>query len=443
MGAVVSRVTPGSVAARYGFLEKDEIITINGQLLRDVIDYYFLTSDDKLEINYLRDGLPRTTVIHKKAEETLGLDFDSEVFDGIIPCRYKCKFCFVNQMPRGLRPSLYIHDDDYRLSFLHGNYITLTTLSENDMRRITAMRLSPLYVSVHATDPDVRAELMGSPSAGNIMKMLNKLKTHDIQFHAQVVVIPGINDGKVLKNTLQDLYNFIPTVKSVAIVPVGVTKFLKVDKKMRPFKEADARHVFELVEKFQKKALQCFGYPLFYLSDEIYILLGRDFPRLAHYGFFPQLGNGVGGARKFITDFNRRKRFFPKEVKEQRSVGIVTGVLGAKVIEPLVDLFKKIKNLHVELITVENKLFGPSVTVTGLLSGKDIVEEINKKYRSKKEKPDLLLLPDVLLHGNLLIDDLTPGDIEKKTDIEVEVVPPTAEGLIEGVLGHRKKIIAH
>jgi putative radical SAM enzyme (TIGR03279 family) len=434
MGAVVSRVESGSVAARYGFQVNDEIITINRQLVQDIIDYYFLTSEHKLEINFVRNGFPHTTVVHKNVEDPLGLDFKTEVFDNIKQCPYKCMFCFVHQMPKGMRQTLYVKDDDYRLSFLHGSYITLTGLAENDLRRITALRLSPLYVSIHATEPEVRSRMMGSPSAGNILKMLKKLKSHDIEAHVQIVVVPGVNDGKVLKKTLQDLLDLFPTIRSVAIVPVGVTRHRERMNRIRPFKKADAQHVYELVGKFQKKAELRLGFPLFYLADEIYILLEQDFPKYAHYGYFVQLGNGVGLSRKFITEFNRRKRYLPDELNEQRTCWAVTGVLGEKVLTPIFEEFKKTKNLNASIIPVTNELFGETVTVTGLLSGGDIKKALSEKL-STGEKPDVVIIPDLILRDGKFLDDISPEDIEKELNLKIQAVPTTAQGLMEGVTG--------
>ena len=440
MGALVSRVDPGSVAARYGIIKGDEIITINGQLLRDILDYYFLTSEHKLEINFLRKGFPRTTVIHKKAEEPLGLDFTTEVFDGIIPCRNKCVFCFVDQLPRDVRRSLCVKDDDYRLSFLHGSYITLTNLAENDLRRITALRLSPLYVSIHATDPEVRAKMMGNPQAGNLMKMLNKLKLHNIQCHTQIVVVPGYNDGNVLKKTLSDLLNLYPTVKTVAIVPVGLTghRHEKNLEKIEPFAKKHAQQVHDIVASFQDKARKRLRFPFFYMADEIYLLMEKDFPPHKDYGYFDQLANGVGMTRKLYTDFNRRKRYLPKEIDSARNVWIVTGVLGEKVIKPLMENFTKIKRLKVRLIPIKNKFMGSPTTVTGLVAGSDVIAQLSARLR-RSSKPDVILLPDVVLREGQFIDDVSMGQIEDQLKIPVKEVPADAQGLIEGIIGQRKK----
>ncbi len=436
MGAIISRVDPQGVAARYGFLEGDEIITINGQLLRDIIDYYFLTSEHRLEINFVRDGFPRTTVVHKAAEESLGLDFSNEVFDGIMPCRYKCMFCFVDQMPRGMRRTLYVKDDDYRLSFLHGNYITLTSLAENDLRRITALRLSPLYVSVHATDPQVRSKMMGSSQAGNIMKMLNKLKLHGIQCHTQIVVVPRVNDGEVLKKTLKDLFDLYGTVLSVAVVPVGLTKHRKGVAKIKPFTKKDAQSVYNIVSKFQKKAMKKYKTSLFFLADEIYLLMDMDFPPHSHYEDYPQLGNGVGLVRKMITDFNRRKRFFPTSLPQRKNIWIVTGVLGEKAIKPMVDKLNSIRNLEISLVTVKNDFFGRKVTVTGLLTGQDIHRELRRRLRSG-DKPDNILLPDILLRENKFLDDVVLWEVGRSLGVKITPVRADAIGLIQGVLGDK------
>ena len=433
MGAVISKIENGSIAQKYGFKIGDEIITINGQLLRDIIDYFFMIDAHKLEINYARDSLPHTTVIHKEESEKLGMDFDTDVFDGIKRCRNNCLFCFVDQMPKNLRSTLYIKDDDYRLSFLHGNYISLTGLAENDLRRITAQRLSPLYVSVHATVPEARVKLMGNPDAGNIMKYLNRLKAHNIECHTQIVIVPGINDGKVLKKTLQDLLSLYPTVKSVAVVPVGLTKYHCKKNMIRTVRSTEAKQIFEMVAKFQKKAEHQLRYPFFFMSDEFYIMLKQEFPRYSHYGYFNQIENGVGISRKFITDFNRRKRFFPQSLPEKRNVWAVTGVLGEKILKPLIKEFAKIKKLKFHLVPVKNDFFGNMVTVTGLLTGKDILEKLEQQVK-KMQPPDLIIFPDFLLHDGVFLDDMKPEFISNKLGLPFRAVPTNARGFIEGII---------
>ena len=436
MGAIISKIENGGIARKYGFKIGDEIITINGQLLRDIIDYFYLIDVHKLEINFARNGLPHTTVIHKEESEKLGVDFDADVFDGIRTCKSNCIFCFVDQMPKNMRKSLFIKDDDYRLSFLHGNYITLTNLSENDIRRITAQRLSPLYVSVHATDPKTRAELMGNPQAAHLMKFLKKLKEHNIECHTQVVVVPGVNDGKILKKTMQDLYSLFPAVKTVAIVPVGLTKYHCKKNKIRGVRPTEAKQIFELVAKFQKRAEGHLKYPFFFLSDEFYLMLKKEFPRYSHYGHFNQIENGVGLSRKFITDFNRRKRFLPNIIPDKYNVWAITGILGEKVLKPLVKEFSRVKKLKFHLIPVKNDFFGRMVTVTGLLTGSDILKKLQKQLRTMKA-PDKIIFPDLLLHNGVFLDDMKPEDIEKKLGIPFREVPTNARGFIEGVIGRK------
>ncbi|MCD4786290.1 MAG: DUF512 domain-containing protein [Candidatus Eremiobacteraeota bacterium] len=438
MGAIISRVDPGGMGQKFGFRAGDEIITINGQLLRDILDYYFQIVEFKLEINYIREGMPHSTVIHKNESESLGLDFENEIFDGIRTCNNKCMFCFVDQMPRKMRKTLYLKDDDYRLSFLHGNYITLTNISEKDLRRITEQRLSPLYVSIHATDPSVRVGMLGSQSAGNILKPLNKLKLHGIQCHTQIVIIPNVNDGKVLKKTLQDLFSLHPTIKTVSIVPVGLTKFKNKDKNLRSIRPAEARQIYVMVKKFQERARNKFGFPIFYMSDEFYLMMEKDFPKHSHYGYFDQIGNGVGLCRKLITDFNRRRRYLTQSLEEKRNVWVITGILGEKILKPLIKEFRTVKKLTVSLIPVRNSFFGKTTTVTGLLTGQDILRTLQKELKNKK-KPDLIIYPDVLLNKGLFLDDYKPDDIQKRIGVPFKSVATNAGGLIGGITGQQIK----
>ena len=279
---------------------------------------------------------------------------------------------------------------------------------------------------------------MGTPGAGNILKSFEKLKKHGIQCHTQIVVVPGVNDGRVFKKTLQDLYDFYPCVRSVAIVPVGVTKHGSHGKEIRQIRPTEAKQIYEMTDKFQKKALKQYKTSLFFLSDEFYLMMGMELPRNAHYEYFDQIGNGVGMSRKMITDFNRRKRYFPESLDQKRNVWIITGVLGEKVLSPLVKEFSSIKKLKTQLIPVKNEMLGSSVTVTGLLGGQDILTTLQKKL-TKSKAPDMVIFPDSTLNEDRFLDDITPQEIAEKLNINLLPVSTDSQGLIEGVIGQQSR----
>ncbi|XQQ05088.1 MAG: TIGR03279 family radical SAM protein [Leptolyngbya sp. IPPAS B-1204] len=307
--ALITHVLPDSIAAEVGFEAGDRLVAINGQRPRDLIDYQFLCADEVLELEVLdAKGKTHTVEIEKDYDDDLGLEFESALFDGLIQCNNRCPFCFIDQQPPGKRQSLYLKDDDYRLSFLYGSYLTLTNLTDREWERIAQMRLSPLYVSVHATEPEVRIRLLKNPRAGLILDQLRWFQSQRLQIHAQVVLCPGINDGPHLEQTLLDLARFhsgdIPTVASVAVVPVGLTRFRPPEDELVSVTPEKAREVIAQVQALQAKFHRQFGTNFAWLADEWFLIAQQPLPPAAHYEDYPQIGNGVGSIHQFLSQFH-------------------------------------------------------------------------------------------------------------------------------------------
>jgi putative radical SAM enzyme (TIGR03279 family) len=408
--AKISGVIPDSIAAEVGFEIGDALVSINGNRPRDLIDYQFLCADEFLTLEVLdSQGKTHQVKIEKDYHEDLGLEFETALFDGLIQCNNKCPFCFIDQQPEGKRETLYYKDDDYRLSFLYGSYLTLTNLTSKEWQRIEKMHISPLFVSVHATEPDLRIRLLKNPRAGQILDHLKWLQARQLQIHAQVVVCPNINDGIHLERTLLDLVSFhrgdIPCVESIAVVPVGLTRFRPQEDELIPVSQEKAREVIEQVQTLQKKFRQEFGSNVVWLADEWFLIARVDLPPQSHYEDYPQIGNGVGSIRQFIRDFQKTaKKLLPAQITPSRRLVWVVGNAVEQAFQPLVKQLNKVRGLTVELVALNSDYWGQEITVTGLLTGQDILKGLQGKNLG-----DGVLLPSLMLkHGEaVFLDDIT------------------------------------
>lgn len=429
-GAVIQAVEPASIAEKSGLMAGDVLECINGSPVRDIIDYLFLSADEEINLEVLqRSGARREIRIKKTADEPLGIRFASELFDGIRSCANHCLFCFVHQLPRGQRASLYIQDDDYRLSFLQGSYITLTNLTEADWSRIKKLHLSPLYISVHATDPLVRQKLLGNEEAGAILKQMRRLARAGITMHAQAVLCPRINDGAVLVRTITDLEKLWPAVASLAIVPVGLTNWRRNLFNLETFTKEEAGSVLEIVGAAQDRNLKARGTRFVYAADEWYLLAERPIPENEAYEDYYQLDNGVGLIRWFEQDFAEVfPRFLPRLKKHQRHLVIVTGVAAGSLWRRIQDAFDgECPGLKLEILPVENDFFGHTVTVTGLLTGGDIAKAI----REFQHKPGaVFLIPGITLRdtGDLFLDGMAVSDLKTSCHPQHLEITPTRAG---------------
>lgn len=428
--AIVETVIPGSIAAEIGIYPGDKILAINDQQLQDLIDYQYAAAEEFLNIRIKRpDGQIWTAEIEKDYDDDLGIGFSSAVFDGIRRCHNACVFCFVDQMPKGMRPTLYVKDDDYRLSFLYGNFITLTNLTEEDYARISRMRMSPLYISVHTTDPFLRKKMLRQPKATEIMTGLKRLIDGGTDIHTQIVLCPGLNDGEYLEKTIRDLSELGPAILSIAIVPVGLTKQRDNLFPLRSFTPEEATAVIAQVVPWQHKFMEEYGEALVYLADEFYLAAGAAIPDYAHYADFPQLENGVGLVRLFMEKWELALQKLPVNIVQPRKVSIVAGISAARVLAPLLAKLK-VGNLTTQLIPVENRFFGEEVTVTGLLTGQDIIDKLKNA-----DLGDVVIIPGTSLRqgDEVFLDDLTVADVAQKVPVPLQVAYEPEE-LLEKIL---------
>lgn len=422
--ALITKVLPDSIAAEIGFEPGDRLVAINGQKPRDLIDYQFLCADEVLELEVLdAKGKTHEIEIEKDFDEDLGLEFESALFDGLIQCNNRCPFCFIDQQPPGMRQTLYLKDDDYRLSFLYGSYLTLTNLTQREWDRIEQMRLSPLYVSVHATEPDIRTRLLKNPRAGQLRSQLQWFQERRLQIHAQVVVCPGINDGVHLERTLLDLAEFhqgeVPAVASVAVVPVGLTRFRPEQDELVPVIPEKAQEVIAQVQALQAQFQQQFGSTFAWLADEWFLIGGQALPPESHYEDYPQLGNGVGSIQQFLKTFAAAAAGLPEQISPPRKLTWVVGNAVEQAFQPLVQHLNQVEGLTVELVALCSDYWGQSITVTGLLTGHDLLPALQGK-----DLGNGILLPTVMLkHGeSRFLDDTTVEDLARQLQTNIWLI---------------------
>ncbi|BDI15059.1 radical SAM protein [Nostoc cf. commune SO-36] len=422
--ARITKVLPDSIAAEIGFESGDAIVAINGTRPRDLIDYQFLCADEVLELEVLdATGKTHSLEIEKDYDQDLGLEFETALFDGLIQCNNRCPFCFIDQQPPGKRTSLYFKDDDYRLSFLYGSYLTLTNLPEREWQRIEQMRLSPLYVSIHATEPEVRIRLLKNPRAGQILQQLKWFQKRRLQIHAQVVVCPGINDGEHLEKTLKDLASFhtdeVPTVASVAVVPVGLTRFRPQEDELIPVTKEKAKEVISQVKMLTQQFRQQFGSSVAWLADEWFLIAGEELPSESEYEEYPQIDNGVGSIQLFIKQFAAAAtELLPPKVSPQRKLTWVVGNAVEKAFQPILQRLNSVEGLEVNMRALCSDYWGQKITVTGLLTGHDLL--LNLQGQDLGEG---ILLPNVMLkHGELVfLDDMSIEELACK--LETKILP--------------------
>ena len=406
----ISAILSGSFAERVELRAGDQLLSVNGTLVCDVIDVLFYASEPVLRLRIRRDGRERLIENERREGEPLGLEFRNPIFDRIRRCNNRCEFCFVSQMPSGLRPSLYVKDDDYRLSFLSGTYVTLTNLAPADWERIAEQHLSPLYVSVHATEPSVRRRLLSNPGAPDVMAQLARLTRMGIEVHTQIVVRPGHNDGVHLDRSVGDLARLYPGVRSVSIVPIGLTKYHSFDCRLHI--AAEVRVVVDQVRSWQDRLRPDLGVTFAHLSDEWYLLAGEDVPPLDHYDGLDLTENGVGLVRRFLSSADE---MLDALVSELESPTFVTGSLFAPVLRSAV------AGLDAQVVSVVNQFFGESVTVAGLLTGEDVIAQL----KGQESDADVVL-PAAMFGGpeGQSLDEIWPADIRDALDRKVVLSPP-------------------
>ncbi|MBD2363512.1 TIGR03279 family radical SAM protein [Anabaena minutissima FACHB-250] len=440
--AKITQVLPDSIASEIGFEVGDAIAAINGTQPRDLIDYKFLCSDEFLELEVLdASGKTHYIEIEKDYDEDLGLEFETALFDSLIQCNNRCPFCFIDQQPPGKRSSLYFKDDDYRLSFLYGSYLTLTNLPEREWQRIEQMRLSPLYVSVHATEPDIRIRLLKNQRAGQILEQLRWFQKRRLQIHAQVVVCPGINDGQYLEQTLRDLASFytgeVPTVASVAVVPVGLTRFRPEQDELVPVTPEKAQEVIAQVQLLTREFRQKSGSNVAWLADEWFLIAGAELPSESEYEEYPQIDNGVGSIRLFIKQFETAAaELLPEKISPTRKLTWVVGNAVEKAFQPIVQRLNNVAGLEVNMQALNSNYWGQAISVTGLITGHDLLLNLKEQNLG-----DGILLPNVMLkHGELVfLDDMSVAEVSQQLNTTILPVAGVEE-LINTCIRHAVSI---
>ena len=422
----IGKVKEGSPAWEAGIRPGDELISVDSRAVRDVLDYRYRTLEEDLDLEITRSGETCLFHIAKDLDEDLGLEFEEELFDGLHTCANSCIFCFLHQMPKGLRRSLYVHDDDYRLSFAQGNYITLTNLSNEDMDRICSQRMSTMYISVHATEPDLRERMLRNPQAGRIMEQLRRFAEARITMHTQIVVCPGINDGERVERSVRDLAALHPWVASIAIVPVGLTKYREKLTPLRPVDHQLAREVIDSCKWWQTEFKRRLSTRLVFPSDEFYLLAGADFPSANAYEGFPQFENGIGVCRLFLDELKQLARRRPS-VKPGRYV-LVTGILAAPLVQQLAAYLDIQPGVEARSCITMNKYLGETITVAGLLSGQDVMEAL--KALSPK---DTALIPEIALNEGRFLDDISMCQVQEAVRCKVVAAPSTPIALVESL----------
>ena len=432
----ITDVVKGGRAKKAGILPDDILISINGKEINDVLDYRFYLAETKILVCVERAGKRLEFKIKKKEYDDIGLDFETPLMDKKHSCENKCIFCFIDQLPKGMRSSLYFKDDDSRLSFLHGNYITLTNLHDKDIDRIIAMHISPVNVSVHTTNPELRVKMMKNKRSGEVLSYLGKLADAKIKLCCQIVLCKGINDGDELDRTMRDLEALAPAMESTSIVPAGLTKFRDGLYSLDSFSPEECADVIKQVTEFGDKCKEKHGTRLFFAADEFYVKAGLPLPSDEFYEDYSQIENGVGMLTDMQTDIDFEledsEKYLPLKDTE-RTVSIATGYSSYEHILTVADKVKAVfPKLTINVYRIKNNFFGESITVSGLLTGKDIIEQL-----TDKELGDALLIPANCLRadGDVLLDDISPEDISATLGVPVHPTENGAEAFIANLLG--------
>jgi len=435
---VVESLREDGPAELAGVRVGDQVLTANGALLHDIVDWKYHTAGEQVELGILRGGESLSVVFRKGYDEDPGIVFNDDLFDRLHLCKNKCVFCFLYQQPKGLRPSLYVKDDDFRLSFLHGNYVTLTNLKEGELDRICEQRLSPLFVSIHATDPVARGRILGRPGDEPILPILDRLADHRIQIHGQIVLCPGYNDGEVLERTIDDLAARHPSVRgtyggivSVAVVPIGITQFRERLAPVDIVCPDQARSVLAWCEPRRQEYLARLGTRFVYPSDEFYLNTETPVPPRSHYEGFPQLEDGVGLVRLFLDDLEKMRRRLPKVAKDPGRFTFVTGEIAAPLVTQLAETLSRVDGIEVNVLAVHNRFFEGNINIAGLVVGGDIVS-------AARDFPlhETVVIPSVMLRDGeaVFLDEMTVDGLSEKLQRPVMVVERTPSAAADAVL---------
>lgn len=439
-------VKKDSIAEEIGLKKGDYILSINGEKIFDILDYKFIIQDEYIELEIEHeDGSLEIFEIEKDEDEDLGFEFEHELIDKPKNCHNKCIFCFMEQLPKNVRDTLIFKDDDYRLSFFTGNYITMTNMKESDVDRIIRYRLSPINISIHATDEKVRCMMLNNRFAGKVLSYLDKFSKAGIKINTQIVLCKGINDGKILDKTILDLSKYVPSLQSICIVPVGLSKNREGLYPLKKLTKKDCSKTIEIISKYQEMFKKKYKKPIVYLADEFYLKANEKFPEYDDYLDFGQLEDGIGMIPLFEHEFLNELDKIKKEkkgkikniTKKEKKVTLITGMITKKFIE---DKSKKIMkmydNIKINVVAIENEYFGKEITVTGLVVGKDIINTIERLKENNFDLGDYIVIPEVMLKDDedIFLDDTTLENLQKNVDINVVVSDTTARGFLESII---------
>lgn len=432
-GHVISGIVPGSIAEELGLESGDTVLQINDQWVEDVFDYRFLCQEEELTL--LVRGTQGEEVlfeIEKDFDEDLGIVFENGLMDDYRSCRNRCIFCFIDQMPPGMRETLYFKDDDSRLSFLQGNYVTLTNMSDHDLERIIRYRLEPINISIHTMDPELRCRMLHNRFAGDALKKLNRLYEAGIEMNGQIVLCPGWNDGDRLEETIEALFPYLPVMQSLSVVPVGLTRYREGLEPLSPVSAEAAAQTIAIVEKWQQRAFEEHGIHFVHASDEFYLLAGQPLPEEERYDGYLQLDNGVGTIRLLESEFEEALAEVPGNSRS-RELSLATGYLAAPVLEKMLSSFReKYPGILVHVYPIRNNFFGEQITVAGLVTGQDLLEQLKEEKLGER----LLLSVHMLRSGEeVFLDDVTVSQLEESLQVKVNIVKSSGADLLQALLG--------
>ena len=433
---IIRRVRQGSIAAELGLEPGDALLSVNGNEIEDIFDYQYYTEDEDIVLLIRKaDGEPWELEIEKDEDEDLGLEFESGLMDEYRSCRNKCLFCFIDQMPPGMRRTLYFKDDDSRLSFLQGNYVTLTNMSEQDIRRIIRYRLEPINISFHTTDPELRCRMLNNRFAGEALKKVDMLCQGGIEMNGQIVLCKGINDGEKLEASIRDLTGYLPLLKSVSVVPVGLTRFRDGLCDLAPFTKEDAREVLSVIHRWQDEIFSRCGTHFIHAGDEWYLLAGEELPEADRYDGYLQLENGVGMLRLLMDEFAAGFEKLSGDSRKRR-VSIATGMLAAPCIRAMAEKIReKYPNVRAQVFPIRNDFFGERITVSGLVTGQDLIAQL-----SGQDLGEELLIPCNMLKADedIFLDDVSAKELSDALQVPAVIVKSSGQDLIDAVLGKKQ-----
>lgn len=430
---IVKSLMPGGIGEELGIEPGDKLLAINGNEIQDVFDYYYYEESEQLLLLIEKpDGEEWELEIEKDEDESLGIEFDQSLMDEYRSCRNKCMFCFIDQMPKGMRETLYFKDDDSRLSFLQGNYITLTNMSDHDVERIVKYRLEPINISFQTTNPELRCKMLHNRFAGEALKKVDILYRGQIEMNGQIVLCKGVNDGEELERTIRDLTGYLPYLKSVSIVPVGLTKYRDGLYPLEPFTKEDAREVLSVIHRWQEKIYQEHGIHMIHAGDEWYVLAEEEVPEEERYDGYLQLENGVGMMRLLFNEVQEALSAVTGD-ERQREISLATGRLMYPYIGKILEeIRKKFPNISTHLYAIRNDFFGERITVSGLITGQDLTGQLKGQPLGER-----LLLPcNMLKIGEpVFLDDFTLEEVENSLQVKTDIVKSSGQDLLDAVIG--------